>query len=246
LPGKAGQRPQVVEGGFPHSEILGSKLVRSSPRLIAAYHVLHRLSAPRHPPNALKTLDRSHDPCAPRSGSHHLNDAHRKAVHTINHMRPLGSDAHDQNYKDHSLEPSGRPDPRAASVQTIRSFMLQRARSIMQAFTHTTLAGLITRPSRYASSSSSQCQTFPRPGREGKPVLERSTHTGSVRSLTDTKPVQPSKANQRSAIGGARRDRTDDLLNANQALSQLSYGPIFAQRRWFGTRRPQDIRTTNA
>ena len=26
--------------------------------------------------------------------------------------------------------------------------------------------------------------------------------------------------------GGARRDRTDDLLNANQALFQLSYGPI--------------------
>ena len=56
-------RIQEVEGGFPHSEILGSKLVRSSPRLIAAYHVLHRLSAPRHPPDALKTLDRSHDRC---------------------------------------------------------------------------------------------------------------------------------------------------------------------------------------
>ena len=26
--------------------------------------------------------------------------------------------------------------------------------------------------------------------------------------------------------GGARRDRTDDLLRARQALSQLSYGPI--------------------
>ena len=26
-------------------------------------------------------------------------------------------------------------------------------------------------------------------------------------------------------IGGADRDRTDDLLNANQALFQLSYGP---------------------
>ena len=26
--------------------------------------------------------------------------------------------------------------------------------------------------------------------------------------------------------GGARRDRTDDLLNANQALSQLSYVPV--------------------
>ena len=55
---------QKVEGGFPHSEIPGSKLVRSSPRLIAAYHVLHRLSAPRHPPNALKALDRSHDRCS--------------------------------------------------------------------------------------------------------------------------------------------------------------------------------------
>ena len=28
-------------------------------------------------------------------------------------------------------------------------------------------------------------------------------------------------------IGGADRDRTDDLLNANQALFQLSYGPAF-------------------
>ena len=46
--------------GFPHSEIAGSKLIRSSPTLIAAYHVLHRLCIPRHPPNALKTLDRSH------------------------------------------------------------------------------------------------------------------------------------------------------------------------------------------
>ena len=27
---------------------------------------------------------------------------------------------------------------------------------------------------------------------------------------------------------GPKRDRTDDLLNANQALSQLSYGPILS------------------
>ena len=62
---------QKVEGGFPHSEILGSKLVRSSPRLIAAYHVLHRLSAPRHPPDALKTLDYSHDRCPLYSARRH-------------------------------------------------------------------------------------------------------------------------------------------------------------------------------
>jgi hypothetical protein len=46
--------------GFPHSDIHGSKPVRGSPWLFAAYHVLHRLSAPRHPPNALTSLDRSH------------------------------------------------------------------------------------------------------------------------------------------------------------------------------------------
>ena len=44
-------------GGLPHSEIQGSKLILSSPRLIAEYHVLHRLLLPRHPPNALLALD---------------------------------------------------------------------------------------------------------------------------------------------------------------------------------------------
>ena len=50
----------VIKGGFPHSDIAGSKLIRSSPTLFAAYHVLHRLCMPRHPPDALKTLDHSH------------------------------------------------------------------------------------------------------------------------------------------------------------------------------------------
>jgi hypothetical protein len=42
--------------GLPHSEIPGSKVVCTSPRLIAAYHVLHRLLVPRHPPCALSSL----------------------------------------------------------------------------------------------------------------------------------------------------------------------------------------------
>ena len=46
-----------LTAGFPHSDIRGSKLTRSSPRLFAACHVLHRLLAPRHPPNALLILD---------------------------------------------------------------------------------------------------------------------------------------------------------------------------------------------
>ena len=46
----------VCPAGFPHSEIPGSKPVCGSPRLIAAYHVLHRLLVPRHPPYALSSL----------------------------------------------------------------------------------------------------------------------------------------------------------------------------------------------
>src|SRR5207247_3071645 len=40
----------MTRRGLPHSDILGSKLVCSSPRRFAAYRVLHRLLAPRHSP----------------------------------------------------------------------------------------------------------------------------------------------------------------------------------------------------
>ena len=40
-----------------------------------------------------------------------------------------------------------------------------------------------------------------------------------------------------SGTGGARRDRTDDLMLAKHALSQLSYGPLFGniatRRKWW-------------
>ena len=39
--------------GLSHSEIPGSRDICSYPGLIAAYHVLHRLREPRHPPDAL-------------------------------------------------------------------------------------------------------------------------------------------------------------------------------------------------
>ena len=49
--------------------------------------------------------------------------------------------------------------------------------------------------------------------------------------------------------GGARRDRTDDLLLAKQALSQLSYGPVRVSFSGIGTNPeiggPGWIRTTD-
>ncbi len=43
--------------GFPHSDICGSKLICSSPQLIAACHVLRRLPMPRHSLCALFSLN---------------------------------------------------------------------------------------------------------------------------------------------------------------------------------------------
>ena len=48
--------PGVYPGGFPHSDTCGSMDICSSPQLFAAYHVLHRLLVPRHPPCALSCL----------------------------------------------------------------------------------------------------------------------------------------------------------------------------------------------
>src|SRR5262249_502778 len=48
--------PEMTLEGLPHSEIPGSVPVCGSPGLIAACHVLHRFSAPRHPPSTLTSL----------------------------------------------------------------------------------------------------------------------------------------------------------------------------------------------
>ena len=46
--------------GLPHSEIRASTAMCTYARLIAAYHVLHRLCEPRHPPCALTYFCRSY------------------------------------------------------------------------------------------------------------------------------------------------------------------------------------------
>ena len=50
-------RKYTLRCGLPHSDISGSKSARNSPELFATCYVLHRLSVPRHSPNALVMLD---------------------------------------------------------------------------------------------------------------------------------------------------------------------------------------------
>src|SRR5258706_13976136 len=51
--------------GFPIRRSRDQRLVSTSPALIAAAHVLHRLLAPRHPPCALVLLIEKNTLCVP-------------------------------------------------------------------------------------------------------------------------------------------------------------------------------------
>jgi hypothetical protein len=67
--------PGITLAGLPHSEIHGSKPAGGSPWLIAAIHVLHRPSVPRHPPCALNSsASRSLDPPSRQDQLPHISD----------------------------------------------------------------------------------------------------------------------------------------------------------------------------
>ncbi len=122
-----------IEGGFPHSEIPGSKPVRGSPGLIAAYHVLLRLSAPRHPPDTLKALDRSHYQCPSRHpASAEGDDALQSRTASQGHDRKdqfaqtypgalRSSDARVTGDSDDRQLPVGRPESLAGPTGYVSS-----------------------------------------------------------------------------------------------------------------------------
>src|SRR5262245_24421117 len=75
----------------------------------------------------------------------------------------------------------------------------------------------------FGTISSSRCQTTCQHAANRMQTKRISwTMTMVAHSRTLSLPRHPA--------GGARRDRTDDLLLAKQALSQLSYGPVFASQ----------------
>ena len=138
------------KGGFPHSEIAGSKGASASPVLIAACHVLHRLSTPRHPSEALQRLIVSQqNPCmnCPAPGKR------------------------------------WRPDP--CLVLLARRCLLEPDLEAM------------------TGRSNSSFTMSRQPPRRVTAILYAISESG-----------------------GARRDRTDDLMLAKHALYQLSYGPF--------------------
>ena len=96
---------EYCSAGFPHSEIPGSMPMCGSPRLIAACHVLLRLSMPRHSPCALISLTSSKQ--SPFRSEH-----------------PLGYS---------SLHPLASPLPREPACAGLRSDRFWFSSRIMQA-----------------------------------------------------------------------------------------------------------------
>ena len=84
--------------GLPHSEIPGSKPVCGSPRLIAAYHVLLRLSAPRHPPCTLSSLTKL-EYSLPGESYRFLPDS------VVKELRPLLESALASDNRSRTIEP---------------------------------------------------------------------------------------------------------------------------------------------
>lgn len=101
--------------GFPIRTSSDPRSVGSSPRHIAASHVLHRLSVPRHPPCALKHLQHktkkmSHHPHTPQplrkearpcAGIRKICITTQATQHTAVHLEMLATTIHKSNTTPH-------------------------------------------------------------------------------------------------------------------------------------------------
>jgi hypothetical protein len=214
--------------GFPHSEICGSKVAHTSPQLIAACHVLHRLYAPRHPRIALTSRLRAH--------TTNINAAH-SAKSTANaqvigrhaqRMPPTTQLVRDNNLS-HCIKTrmySFALRPRSLTATQPHSKPTPRGIDFKNPFTMSKRKPKLPQTAACHSGS----DVFIKPGN----TREAGRYSTTLTCASPHAPVSRSKAAPRTARcaalaglagarrGGAYRDRTDDLMLAKQPLSQLS------------------------
>ena len=239
-------------GGLPHSEIPGSPIARISPGLVAACHVLHRLSVPRHPPDAL-TSRLSATP----NGKNHRET--RRCIRR-NNVSPGNAVGRTMPRR----KPGPMP-PSAATFSPRRDLCYRRivdapvaaaARCAAGPRRLKTLSGPITtdlpgKPPLGPATDRSRLghnslihicpSTSPRRSRTFRPGPAKGNlcFMPRIRVLVRVAPGCPRPPFGESCAfacrrdetcgfvgGGGERDRTDDLLLAKQALSQLSYTPL--------------------
>ena len=177
---------------------------------------------PRHPPIALKTLDRSHCQCPPCNPEGIVTTAQTRRVCRYQAASCAGHGFMVLAQKDQLLETC----PRVRLGRPIMSGRLSVSPRQSKAFS--------IRPAGDTRSPGAELQLW----NSNKSSLYDVYRT-RVRPRPIAKPFSndcspgplPSSRHQRGnpcglrCNGGAGRDRTDDILLAKQALSQLSYGP---------------------
>ncbi len=228
-------RQVALPGGLPHSEIPGSTIARISPGLFAACHVLHRLSVPRHPPDALDlrliAARRQRSPQRTPAGRTIQTAAHRDK--TRRRQTRLGKTLQNTaiSHEDASSDKADAATPAAPRVRYHRTPGSQprcRRRTMSASVT----SQLSLHPSIIAPAPAPPKPATPRRGplKTASPNVARPHRSPRQRCPMAEAPD-----------GGGERDRTDDLLLAKQALSHLSYTPRF--RLPGGRRRRQSSRT---
>ena len=221
-------------GGLPHSEIPGSPIARISPGLVAACHVLHRLSVPRHPPDALLSA-RSRDVGCGRHRPRHTSRttaAHRGKPQFAG-PAPINRGSPDQPCLPAAAASSMKTLPRTAPQAgspphrgAVRLGHIHKfASPVQSAPPRTPGARRGTTPARFTKPPEpTSLLRMPSSATQGSPPAP--TRAAGI-SRKPTIPKPGLACSRESAGCGGERDRTDDLLLAKQALSQLSYTPLF-------------------
>ena len=181
--------------GFPIRTSWDRSLFDSYPRLIAAYHVLHRLLAPRHPPCTLSNLT-TFILVSPPPRSRRIPTAKAKTMSLA--------------YR-HTSNPATAP----AVAKWRKPFLPRVSLLNCQRTCHRRGLTPLSHTHRSASRRTRRVQAW------NLLILP-----GSTKPHTPLEPAQRPE----TARGGDERDRTADLLVANQALSQLSYVPSIRDR----------------
>ena len=246
----------LSRGGLPHSDIHGSKPARGSPWLLAACHVLHRLLAPRHPPDALLILTQTgrhaetRQPQPPCTGS-----IQTPAPALAGRAAPTSSlVACTGTHVILSTDTIRTPDHCPTQPEAVQPIQGNTHRSDKTQPSTADHQGTPTARAAKPPRSPSAARSAPEPDSRSPKInagappkaRPRAPHRPPRPSGSETKAAAPSfllcivqgrLAKHHGSAHGSDRDRTDDPLLAKQVLSQLSYAPIPSHPQPSGPRR---------
>lgn len=176
---------------------------------------------PRHPPIALKTLDRSHCQYPPRNPEGIVAQARSEGSSPIMELAQK-----DQLLEIGSRARLGRPiicKRLSVPCDKSRSFRIMKFEQIFSLRCQTEQAeSQEARRKLFFRMTSSLISTQHQRSNLAIAPRQSCGSRGDATILADRALLRQSCGLR---IGGAGRDRTDDILLAKQALSQLSYGP---------------------